>query len=107
MSRLQAADLPEPPQYDSKNPSRIFQTALMARLSDPAILDPIVDSLIAQAQRGSIKAIAMVRDSIGEKPAPTRPGPDAHVTVTFGDGAQVIDGQLVYTSAEDSMGYAD
>ena len=107
MSRIQAGALPEPPQFDSKNPDRIFQSALMARLSDPDVLNPIVDSLLTQAMHGNIKAIGMVRDSIGEKPAPTRSGADTHVTVTFGDGVHVEGGRLVQTSAEEMSDFAD
>ena len=103
MSRIQANGLPDPPPIDDKNPNKIFQSALMAKLSNPDVLNPIVDELINQAKGGSLKAIAMVRDSIGEKPAPSRTIPDSHITVTFGEGSR---GEA-HISTEEMSRYGD
>ena len=106
MARVQAAGLPTPPPIDDKNPNKIFQSALMAKLSDPARLDNVIESLVKKAEDGNLKAIGMIRDSTGEKPAPSRAIPDMDITVTFGsEGARGTSD--VVPSPEEVAAYGD
>lgn len=92
--RQQASGLPD--LQPTENKVRVVEAALLARLQDPKILNSIIEPVIEKAQQGSLRAFTIIRDSIGEKPAPSRPQPDQNINVT-------INGQPI----SDGGGYAD